>query len=106
MMPEFQKEKHIAITKNTFEMLVNNVMEDFRPYLKTEGEMTLGTNVAHLVIKMNAMIIEYEEMRKGYMDLCKANDENKKLLLEQATQQKHQNTFFTKKIRNIERRLP
>ena len=106
MMPEFQKEKHRAITKNTFEMLVNNVMEDFRPYLKTEGEMTLGTNVAHLVIKMNAMILEYEEMRKGYMDLCKANDENKKLLLELATQQKHQNTFFTKKIRNIERRLP
>jgi hypothetical protein len=39
------------------------------------------------------------------MDLCKANDENKQLLLELATQQKHQNTFFTKKIRNIERRL-
>ena len=106
MMPEFQKEKHRAITKNTFEMLVNNVMEDFRPYLKTEGEMTLGTNVAHLVIKMNAMIIEYEEMRKGYMDLCKSNDEMKALVLELATQQKHQNTFYTKKIRNIERRLP
>ena len=106
MMPEFQKEKNRAITKNTFEMLVNNVMEDLRPYLKTDGEMCLGTNVAHLVVKMNAMIIEYEEMRKGYMDLCKANDENKKLLLELATQQKHQNTFFTKKIRNIERRLP
>ena len=52
------------------------------------------------------VIVEYEELRKGYMDLCKANDENKKLLLELATQQKHQNTFFTKKIRNIERRLP
>ena len=106
MMPEFQKERNLAVTKNTFEMLVNNVMEDFRPYLKTDGEMVLGTNVAHLIIKMNAMIIEYEELRKGYMDLCKANDENKKLLLELATQQKHQNTFFTKKIRNIERRLP
>ena len=43
-------------------MLVNNVMEDFRPYLKTDGEMVLGTNVAHLIIKMNAMIIEYEEL--------------------------------------------
>ena len=106
MMPEFQKERNQAITKSTFEMLVNNVMEDLRPYLKTDGEMALGTNVAHLIIKMNAMIIEYEELRKGYMDLCKANDENKKLLLELATQQKHQNTFFTKKIRNIERRLP
>ena len=105
MMPEFQKERNQAITKSTFEMLVNNVMEDLRPYLKTDGEMALGTNVAHLIIKMNAMIIEYEELRKGYMDLCKANDENKKLLLELATQQKHQNTFFTKKIRNIERRL-
>ena len=106
MMPEFQKEKHIAITKNTFEMLVNNVMEDWRPYLKTDGEMVLANNLSHLVIKMNAMIIEYEELRKGYMDLCKANDEQKALLLELATQQKHQNTFFTKKIRNIERRLP
>ena len=106
MMPEFQKERNLAVTKNTFEMLVNNVMEDWRPYLKTEGEMTLGTNVAHLVIKMNAMIIEYEELRKGYMDLCKSNDEMKALVLELATQQKHQNTFYTKKIRNIERRLP
>ena len=86
-------------------MLVNNVMEDLRPYLKTDGEMALGTNVAHLIIKMNAMIIEYEELRKGYMDLCKANDEQKSLLLELATQQKKQNTFYTKKIRNIERRL-
>ena len=106
MMPEFQKERNLAVTKNTFEMLVNNVMEDFRPYLKTDGEMALGTNVAHLIIKMNAMIIEYEELRKGYMDLCKSNDEMKALVLELATQQKHQNTFFTKKIRNIERRLP
>ena len=106
MMPEFQKERNLAVTKNTFEMLVNNVMEDFRPYLKTDGEMVLGTNVAHLIIKMNAMIIEYEELRKGYMDLCKANDEQKALLLELATQQKKQNTFYTKKIRNIERRLP
>ena len=106
MMPEFQKERNLAVTKNTFEMLVNNVMEDFRPYLKTDGEMVLGTNVAHLIIKMNAMIIEYEELRKGYMDLCKSNDEMKALVLELATQQKHQNTFYTKKIRNIERRLP
>ena len=105
-MPEFQRERNQAITKSTFEMLVNNVMEDLRPYLKTDGEMALGTNVAHLIIKMNAMIIEYEELRKGYMDLCKANDEQKALLLELATQQKKQNTFYTKKIRNIERRLP
>ena len=105
MMPEFQKEKHIAITKNTFEMLVNNVMEEYRPYLKTDAELLLGTNLAHMVVKVNALIVEYEELRKGYMDLCKANDEQKALLLELATQQKKQNTFYTKKIRNIERRL-
>ena len=39
MMPEFQRERNQAITKSTFEMLVNNVMEDLRPYLKTDGEM-------------------------------------------------------------------
>ena len=78
-MPEFQKEKHIAITKHTFEMLVNNVMEEYRPYLKTDAELLLGTNLAHMVVKVNALIVEYEEMRKGYMDLCKANDENKQL---------------------------
>ena len=105
MMPEFQKEKHIAITKNTFEMLVNNVMEEYRPYLKTDAELLLGTNLAHMVVKVNALIVEYEELRKGYMDLCKANDKQKALLLELATQQKKQNTFYTKKIRNIERRL-
>ena len=106
MMPEFQKERNLAVTKNTFEMLVNNVMEDFRPYLKTDGEMVLGTNVAHLIIKMNAMIIEYEELRKGYMDLCKSNDELKRLNLDLANKQKELNTFYSKKIRNIERRLP
>ena len=58
-----------------------------------------------MVVKVNALIVEYEELRKGYMDLCKANDEQKALLLELATQQKKQNTFYTKKIRNIERRL-
>ena len=106
MMPEFQKERNLAVTKNTFEMLVNNVMEDWRPYLKTEGEMVLATNVSHLVIKMNAMIIEYEELRKGYMDLCKSNDELKRLNLDLASKQKELNTFYSKKIRNIERRLP
>ena len=105
MMPEFQKEKHRAITKDTFEMLVNNVMEDLRPYLKTDGEMCLGTNVAHLIIKMNSMIIEYEELRKGYMDLCKSNDELKRLNLDLATEQKKINTFYTKKIRNLEKKL-
>ena len=105
MMPEFQKEKNLAITKHTFEKLVNNVMEEYRPYLKTDAELLLGTNLAHMVVKVNALILEYDELRKGYMDLCKANDENKQLLLELATQQKHQNNFFTKKIRNIERRL-
>ena len=106
MMPEFQKEKNLAVTKTTFEMLVNNVMEEYRPYLKTDAELLLGTNLAHMVVKVNALIVEYEELRKGYMDLCKANDEQKALLLELATQQKKQNTFYTKKIRNIERRLP
>ena len=106
MMPEFRREKNLAVTKTTFEMLVNNVMEDLRPYLKTDGEMALGTNVAHLIIKMNAMIIEYEELRKGYMDLCKANDEHKQLFLELAKKQKHTNTFYSKKLRNIEKKLP
>ena len=104
-MPEFQREKNLAVTKTTFEMLVNNVMEEYRPYLKTDAELLLGTNLAHMVVKVNALIVEYEELRKGYMDLCKANDEQKALLLELATQQKKQNTFYTKKIRNIERRL-
>ena len=104
-MPEFQREKNLAVTKTTFDMLVNNVMEEYRPYLKTDAELLLGTNLAHMVVKVNALIVEYEELRKGYMDLCKANDEQKALLLELATQQKKQNTFYTKKIRNIERRL-
>ena len=106
MMPEFQKEKHIAITKHTLEMLVNNVMEEYRPYLKSDAELLLGTNLAHMVVKMNAMIVEYEELRKGYMDLCKANDEHKQLFLELAKKQKHTNTFYSKKLRNIEKKLP
>ena len=106
MMPEFQKEKHIAITKHTFEMLVNNVMEEYRPYLKTDAELLLGTNLAHMVVKVNALIVEYEELRKGYMDLCKANDEHKQLFLELAKKQKHTNTFYSKKLRNIEKKLP
>ena len=106
MMPEFQKERNQAITKSTFEMLVNNVMEEYRPYLKTDAELLLGTNLAHMVVKVNALIVEYEELRKGYMDLCKANDEHKQLFLELAKKQKHTNTFYSKKLRNIEKKLP
>ena len=106
MMPEFQKEKNLAVTQNTFEMVVNNVMEEYRPYLKTDAELLLGTNLAHMVIKENALIVEYEELRKGYMDLCKANDEHKQLFLELAKKQKHTNTFYSKKLRNIEKKLP
>ena len=106
MMPEFQREKNLAVTKTTFEMLVNNVMEEYRPYLKTDAELLLGTNLAHMVVKVNALIVEYEELRKGYMDLCKANDEHKQLFLELAKKQKHTNTFYSKKLRNIEKKLP
>ena len=105
-MPEFQKERNQAITKSTFEMLVNHVMEEYRPYLKTDAELLLGTNLAHMVVKVNALIVEYEELRKGYMDLCKANDEHKQLFLELAKKQKHTNTFYSKKLRNIEKKLP
>ena len=106
MMPEFQKEKHLSVTKHTFEMLVNNVMEEYRPYLKTDAELLLGTNLAHMVVKVNALIVEFEELRKGYMDLCKSNDEMKALVLELATKQKQQNIFYSKKIRNLEKKLP
>ena len=106
MMPEFQREKNLAITKTTFEMLVNNVMEEYRPYLKTDAELLLGSNLAHMVVKVNALILEYDQLRKGYMDLCKANDEHKQLFLELAKKQKHTNTFYSKKLRNIEKKLP
>ena len=106
MMPEFQRERYKSVTKDTFQMLVDSVMQDLKPYLKSEGEMCLGSNLAHLVVKMNALVLEYDELRKGYMDLCKANDEHKKLFLEIAKKQKSLNNYYTKKLRTIEKKLP
>ena len=106
MMPEFQRERYKSVTKETFQMLVDSVMQDLKPYLKSEGEMCLGSNLAHLVVKMNALVLEYDELRKGYMDLCKANDEHKKLFLEIAKKQKSLNNYYTKKLRTIEKKLP
>ena len=106
MMPEFQRERYKSVTKDTFQMLVDSVMQDLKPYLKSEGEMCLGSNLAHLVVKMNALVLEYDELRKGYMDLCKANDEHKRLFLEIAKKQKSLNNYYTKKLRTIEKKLP
>jgi len=106
MMPEFQRERYKSVTKDTFQMLVDSVMQDLKPYLKSEGEMCLGSNLAHLVVKMNALVLEYDELRKGYMDLCKANDEHKKLFFEIAKKQKSLNNYYTKKLRTIEKKLP
>ena len=106
MMPEFQRERYKSVTKDTFQMLVDSVMQDLKPYLKSEGEMCLGSNLAHLVVKMNALVLEYDELRKGYMDLCKANDEHKKLFFEIAKKQKSLNNHYTKKLRTIENKLP
>ena len=92
------------------------LLDEWRPYLLTEGDMLLGRELSidraiihqlqkavatrsttyDLVLKtlsetvkeLDALRTENKQLKKGYQDLCKAWDENKLLHLELGTRQK------------------
>ena len=89
-----------------YEELVQAVKQEWQPYIKSDGESLLSSVVAQLLIKNNILVSEYEELKKGYFDLCKANDEMKRALLDIATEQKRINKLYSTKINKIQKKLP
>tara|TARA_B100000925_G_C21756815_1_gene365967 strand:+ start:97 stop:402 length:306 start_codon:yes stop_codon:yes gene_type:complete len=89
-----------------YQELVQAVKQEWQPYIKSDGEILLSSAVAQLVIKNNILVSEYEELKKGYFDLCKANDEMKRTLLDIATEQKRINKLYSTKINKIQKKLP
>jgi len=88
-----------------YEELVNAVQIDWRPYLKTDADFLLSSALAQVVIKTNLLVQEYQELKQGYFDLCKSNDEMKRTLLDIATEQKRINKLYSTKINKIQKKL-
>ena len=88
-----------------YQELVNAVQIDWRPYLKTDADFLLSSALAQVVIKTNLLVQEYQELKQGYFDLCKVNDEMKRALLDIATEQKRINKLYSSKINKIQKKL-
>ena len=92
-------------TVKNYQELVDAVQIDWRPYLKTDADFLLSSALAQVLIKTNLLVQEYQELKQGYFDLCKANDEMKRTLLEIASEQKRINKLYSNKINKIEKRF-
>jgi len=93
------------INFDSYRRMVDQVLIDIRPYIKTEGEQLLGSLLAQVVIKNNLVAEEHIELKKAYKDLRQGFDELKLLNFELAKKQKEINGNNTKQFRNIKKRL-
>ena len=93
------------INFESYRALVDQVLIDIRPYIKTEGEQLLGSLLAQVVIKNQLIADEHIELKKAYKDLRQGFDELKLLNFELAKKQKEINGNNTKQFRNIKKRL-
>ena len=94
------------INYETYRALVDACLVDIRPYLKSEGEMMLGSLLAQAMVKNQLITEENTQLKKGYNDLCKANDEMRNLIFEVAKKQKDLNGYYSKKFNRIQKKLP
>ena len=93
------------INFDSYRRMVDQVLIDIRPYIKTEGEQLLGSLLAQVVIKNQLIADEHIELKKAYKDLRQGFDELKLLNFELAKKQKEINGNNTKQFRNIKKRL-
>tara|TARA_B100000212_G_C27115340_1_gene422525 strand:+ start:294 stop:590 length:297 start_codon:yes stop_codon:yes gene_type:complete len=93
------------INFESYRCMVDQVLIDIRPYIKTEGEQLLGSLLAQVVIKNNLVAEEHIELKKSYEDLRKGYDEMKNLLFELSKKQKEINGYNTKQFKNIRKKL-
>ena len=93
------------INFDSYRRMVDQVLIDIRPYIKTEGEQLLGSLLAQVMIKSNLVAEEHIELKKSYEDLRKGYDEMKNLLFELSKKQKEINGYNTKQFKNIRKKL-
>jgi|TARA_B100000282_G_C31491468_1_gene380511 hypothetical protein len=91
---------------DSYRRLVDQVLIDIRPYIKTEGEQLLGSLLAQVMVKSNLVANEHLELQKAYKDLRKGYDEMKNLIFELSKKQKEINGHNTKQFKNIRKKLP
>ena len=93
------------ITFDSYRRMVDEVLLDIRPYIKTEGEQLLGSLLAQVMIKSNLVADEHIELKKAYKDLRAGYDEMKNLVFELSKKQKEINGNNTKQFRNLRKKL-
>ena len=93
------------ITFDSYRRMVDEVLLDIRPYIKTEGEQLLGSLLAQVMVKSNLVANEHLELQKAYKDLRAGYDEIKNLVFELSKKQKEINGNNTKQFRNLRKRL-
>ena len=90
----------------SYRCMVDQVLIDIRPYIRSEGEQLLGSLLAQVMVKSNLVAEEHIELKKSYEDLRKGYDEMKNLVFELSKKQKEINGYNTKQFRNIKKKLP
>tara|TARA_R100000329_G_scaffold151314_1_gene146945 strand:- start:4538 stop:4798 length:261 start_codon:yes stop_codon:yes gene_type:complete len=85
--------------------MVDAVLIDIRPYIKTEGEQLLGSLLAQTMVKANLVSNEHVELKKAYEDLRKGYDEMKNLVFELSKKQREINGNTTKQFKNLRKKL-
>ena len=93
------------ITFDSYRRMVDEVLLDIRPYIKTEGEQLLGSLLAQVMVKSNLVADEHIELKKAYKDLRAGYDEMKNLVFELSKKQKEINGNNTKQFRNLRKKL-
>ena len=88
-----------------YRALIDSVLVDIRPYLKSEGEMMLGSLLAQVMVKSNLVAQEHIELGNRYKELTQAYDEMKNLVFELSKKQKDLNGYYSKKFNNIQKKL-
>ena len=89
----------------TYKVLVDSVLVDIRPYLKSEGEMMLGSLLAQAMVKNQLVTEEHQELKKAHQDLRQGYDEIKNLIFELSKKQKDLNGYYSKKFNTIQKKL-
>ena len=94
------------INFDSYRRMVDQVLIDIKPYIRTEGEQLLGSLLAQVMVKANLVADEHIELKKAYKDLREGYDEMKNLIFELSKKQKEINGHNTKQFKNIRKKLP
>ena len=90
----------------TYRNMVDQILIDVRPYVRSEGEQLLASLLANVMVKSNLAIQEHIELKEAYKDLRAGYDEMKNLVFEISKKQQEINAQNTKRFRSINKKLP